>query len=213
MKKSILVLLVAVMTLPGYSQLLKFGIKAGVSTNSISMGQAVSLVGQSGTYTVEALKNAQFGYHAGFFLRVKLLGIYVQPEVLFTSVENKYNVTNPGSSNPVETLQSLKNLSIPVMVGFKLGPIRINAGPAASYTLNKPAELINDVNLSSLLNKFTFGYQAGVGFDLFKKLTFDARYEGSLSKYKTQIENLTGGTKVSLDNRPNAFIFSLGLMF
>ena len=58
----------------------------------------------------------------------------------------------------------------------------------------------------------TVGYQAGVGLDILKKLTIDLRYEGSLKKYQNQIES-TAGTKFNLDDRPNAFIFSLGLMF
>jgi hypothetical protein len=58
----------------------------------------------------------------------------------------------------------------------------------------------------------TIGYQAGLGFDLLKILTFDLRYEGSLKKYQNQIQNLAG-TSVNLDDRPNAFLFSLGVMF
>jgi len=58
----------------------------------------------------------------------------------------------------------------------------------------------------------TIGYQAGVGFDLFKRLTFDLRYEGNLKKYQNQIENLAG-TKFNMDDRSNAFVFSLGLIF
>ena len=212
MKKLFVIILVAFIAIPAFSQI-KIGLKAGVSTTSISMADAVSLSGQAGTYTVQALKNANFGYHGGLFIRLSLLGIYIQPEVLLASSENKYNVTSPGNANPQEVIQSLKNLSIPVMVGFKLGPIRINAGPAASVALNTPKELVSDPNLTDLYKKMSFGYQAGLGFDLFKKLTFDARYEGSLAKYQNQIENLTGGAKVSLDNRPNAFLFSVGLMF
>lgn len=212
MKKSILVLLVALIALPAFSQI-KFGIKAGVSTNSISMSDVKSFTTANGTTTIQALKNANFGYQAGVFMRLSLLGIYIQPEVLFASVENKYSVKNAGTSAPVDVLESLRNLSIPVMVGFKLGPVRINAGPAGSYTFNKPADLVTDQTLSSLYKKLTFGYQAGVGIDLLKKLTIDLRYEGSLAKYQTQIQNLTGGAKVALDNRPNAFLFSLGLMF
>ena len=56
------------------------------------------------------------------------------------------------------------------------------------------------------------GYQAGLGFDLLNFLTFDLRYEGSLKKYQNQIENLAK-TKVNLDDRANAFLFSIGIMF
>jgi hypothetical protein len=58
----------------------------------------------------------------------------------------------------------------------------------------------------------TFGYQAGLGFDFLNLLTFDLRYEGSLQKYQNQLQNLAG-TKFNLDDRPNAFLFSVGLMF
>jgi opacity protein-like surface antigen len=209
MKKLFVVLLAAFLALPAFSQL-EFGIKAGVSTTSISMDDAVSLAGQAGTYTVEALKNANFGYHAGVFVRLGKK-LYLQPEVLFASTENIYNVTDPGQTAK-EVIQKMNNLSIPVMVGIKFGPLRVNAGPAAALALSTPKELIDDPNLKDMYSKTSFGYQAGIGLDLLKKLTVDVRYEGSLLKYQNQIENLTG-TKVALDNRPNAFLFSVGLKF
>jgi opacity protein-like surface antigen len=98
------------------------------------------------------------------------------------------------------------------MLGFKLGPLRLNAGPAGSLLINTPKDLISNPDYKNNYNRMTIGYQAGVGFDLFKLLTFDLRYEGSLKKYQNQIENLTG-TKVNLDDRPNAFLFSVGIMF
>ena len=211
MKKLFVILLVVLTSVQGFSQI-KFGLKAGLSTNSISMDKAVSLTSQAGTYTVQALKSANYGFHGGLFMRLTLLGIYVQPEVLFATSENIYNVTSPGSATPAEVSQKINKLSIPVMVGLKLGPIRLNAGPAASIGIGSPKKLINDVDLKDLYSKASFGYQAGLGFDLFKTLTFDVRYEGSLKKYQNQIENKTG-TKVSLDNRPNAFLFSVGLFF
>ena len=211
MKKVLVFIFVAFIATPAFSQF-NWGIKAGVSTNSITMDKAVQLTGQAGTYTVQALTNANFGYHGGLFVRLTILGVYIQPEVLFASSENKYNVTSPGVAAPKEVLQTLNNLSIPVMVGFKLGPIRLNAGPAATLGITTPKALVTDPNLTDLYNKMSFGYQAGVGFDLFNFITFDIRYEGSLQKYQTQIQNTTG-TKVALDNRPNAFLISAGLMF
>jgi hypothetical protein len=211
MKKLLTIVLIALISIPAFSQL-KFGLKAGVSTNSISMDKAVSLTGQAGQYTIQALKSADYGFHGGLFMRLTILGIFVQPELLFATSQNIYNVTSPGNINPVEVSQKLSKLSIPVMVGLKFGPLRVNAGPAASVSIGSPKSLVNDANLKDLYSKTSFGYQAGVGFDLLKTLTFDVRYEGSLKKYQNQIQNLAG-TTVSLDNRPNAFLFSVGLMF
>lgn len=211
MKKLLVILFVVLLSIPAFSQI-KFGLKAGLSTTSISMDKAVSLTGQAGQYTVEALKTADYGFHGGLFMRLTLLGLYVQPELLFATSQNTYNVTSPGSINPVEVSQKLNKLDIPVLVGFKLGPVRLNAGPAASMYIGSPKALVNDPDLKDLYSKASFGYQAGIGIDLLKTLTFDIRYEGSLKKYQNQIENALG-TKVSLDNRPNAFLFSVGLMF
>lgn len=212
MKKLFAIALVVLVAIPAFSQL-KLGIKAGVSTNSITMDKAVSLTGQAGTYTIQALKSSEYGFHGGVFMRLTLLGIYLQPEVLFATSENFYNVTSPGSITPKEVSQRLNKLDIPVMLGLKLGPIRINAGPAANIAIGSPKALVTDSNLKDLYSKTSFGYQAGVGFDLFRLLTFDVRYEGSLKKYQNQIQNITGNTTVNLDNRPNAFLFSVGLMF
>lgn len=212
MKKILIVLLTVFIALPAFSQL-KWGLKAGVSTTSISMDKAIQLTGQSTTYTVQALTSSKYGFQGGFFVRLTILGVYIQPEVLFATAENSYNVKNLTTSVITEVPQKLNNLSIPVMVGFKLGPIRINAGPAATMAITSPKALVaSDPSLTNLYNKMSFGYQAGLGFDLFKTLTFDLRYEGSLQKYQTQIQQAVGG-KVSLDNRPNAFLLSVGLMF
>jgi len=211
MKKLLAVILVTLIAIPIFAQF-KVGLKAGVSTNSITMNKAVALTGQAGSYTVEALSSSKYGFHGGLFLRLTIMGVYIQPEVLFATSENTYTVNLNGTKLP-DVTQKFNNLSIPVMIGVKLGPVRINAGPAASMAITTPKALIeNDQNLKTLYNKMSFGYQAGLGIDLIRKLTVDIRYEGSLSKYQTQIQN-AANTKVSLDNRPNAFLFSLGLMF
>jgi len=63
-----------------------------------------------------------------------------------------------------------------------------------------------------IYSNLTFGYQAGVGIDLLNKLTIDLRYEGSLQKYQNKIENAVG-VPVTLDDRPNAFLVSVGMFF
>jgi hypothetical protein len=209
MKKLLVVLLAVFIAVPAFPQFLKAGIKAGVSSNTISMNK-IQLNGAV-PYTIEALSTANYGFHGGLFLRLKISILYIQPEVLFATSKNSYNVTNVNTGTLKEVSQQLNTLSIPVMVGVKFGPIRINAGPAGSIAISSPKALIDDPNYKDLYNKMSIGYQAGLGIDILKKLTIDMRYEGSLKKYQDQIQN--GGVKIPLDNRPNAFLMSLGLMF
>jgi hypothetical protein len=211
MKKISVVLLVVLLSMPAFSQI-KFGIKAGASTNSLSMDDIKQVTSGTSTYTIQKVEGAKYGFHGGVFMRVKLLSLYVQPELLFATKSSAYTVTNVTTSTAKDVVQNMNKLDIPVMVGLKFGPFRINAGPSGSILLGTPKELIDNPDFKSMYSGMTIGYQAGVGLDLLKKLTIDIRYEGSMKKYQTQIENLAG-TTFNLDDRPNAFLFSLGLMF
>jgi len=214
MKKLFAIVLVVLISIPAFSQI-KFGIKAGVSTTNLSMATLKTVTSGTTTYTVDALTAAKYGFHGGVFMRLTLLGIYLQPELLFSTRTNEYTVIDLAAPTVKMTKkQNFNKLDIPVMLGFKLGPIRLNAGPAASLLINSPKALISDTNYKSMYSRMTFGYQAGLGFDLLNFLTFDLRYEGSLKKYQNQIQNLVGTkTTVNLDDRANAFLFSVGLMF
>lgn len=167
----------------------------------------------SGTtsYTVEALKDEKYGFHGGAFMRLTLFGIYLQPELLFSTRTNEYTVKNVQTSASSIVKQNFNKLDIPVMLGLKLGPVRLNAGPAASLLINSPKDLINHPDFKNMYSRMTFGYQAGLGLDILNTLTIDLRYEGSLKRYQNQIENLEG-TTFNLDDHANAFLFSVGLM-
>ena len=214
MKKLIAILFVVLVSIPAFSQI-KFGLKAGVSTTSLSMPTIKTISSGTTSFTVDALTAAKYGFHGGVFVRLTFFGVYLQPEVLFSTRTNEYtvkDVTNQASPVSYIAKQSFNKLDIPVMLGFKLGPLRLNAGPVGSLLINSPKAIITNPDYKNNYNKMTIGYQAGVGFDIFNFLTFDLRYEGSLKKYQNQIQNLTG-TKFTLDDRPNAFLLSVGLMF
>ncbi|MGD0756563.1 MAG: porin family protein [Bacteroidales bacterium] len=211
MKKLFAIVFVVLVSIPAFSQI-KFGLTAGVSTNSLSMPTIKTITSGTTSFTVDAVTSAKYGFQGGAFVRVTLFGFYIEPELLFSTRTNEYTVTNVQSTLATAAKQNFNKLEIPVMLGFKLGPLRLNAGPAGSLLINTPKDLISNPDYKNNYNRMTIGYQAGVGFDLFKLLTFDLRYEGSLKKYQNQIENLTG-TKVNLDDRPNAFLFSVGIMF
>jgi len=212
MKKFILIVLSVFIVLPAFSQV-KFGLKAGLSTTNLKMEDVKTLTSGETEYVVNALKGANYGFHGGAFVRFGMLGFYVQPELLFASRTDEYTIVD--ADNPtVETIkkQQFNQLDLPIMLGLKLGPLRLNAGPSARLLINSPKDLIDDPDFEARYNNITFGYQAGIGVDIIKRITFDLRYEGSLQKYQTQIENVAG-TKFTLDDRPNAFLFSVGLMF
>jgi Outer membrane protein beta-barrel domain len=211
MKKLIAIVFIILVSLPAFSQI-NFGLKAGVSTTSLSMPTFKTITSGTTSFTVDNINSAKYGFHGGVFMRVTLFGFYIQPELLFSTRTDSYTITNLQTTTAAITNQNFNKLDIPVMVGFKFGPLRINAGPSGSLLINSPKSLISNPDFKNNFSRMTYGYQAGLGFDLFKLFTFDLRYEGSLQKYQNQIQNLVG-TKYNLDDRPNAFLISVGLMF
>jgi hypothetical protein len=211
MKKLIAIVFVVLVSIPAFSQI-KFGLTAGVSTTSLSMPTIKTITSGTTSFTVDALTAAKYGFQGGAFVRITLFGFYIEPELLFSTRTDDYTVTNVQSTESIIVKQTFNKLEVPVMLGFKLGPLRLNAGPTGSLLINSPKELISDPDFKNNYSRMTFGYQAGLGFDLLNFLTFDLRYEGSLKKYQNQIQNLIG-TKYNLDDRPNAFLFSVGIMF
>jgi hypothetical protein len=201
MKKLFVIILVAFIAIPAFSQI-KFGIKAGAATTTVPTYDG------TGTATIEALKSAAWGIQGGIFIRLQIAGIYLQPEAVFATNTYEYTVNNA----PDPTKQTFNRLEIPVLLGFKLGPLRINAGPSASVQIGSPKALIADSNFEDLYKGATFGYQAGVGLDLFKKLALDVRYGGSLSGKFGDAVNI-GNTSFKLDSRQPSIILSVGLMF
>lgn len=210
MKKLIVFVLSVLIVFPAFSQV-KFGLKGGVSTTNLKMEDLKTLTSGETQYVVDAIKGANYGFHAGAFVRFSMMGFYVQPELLFASRTDEYTITD---LDEVETIvkQQFNQLDLPIMLGLRLGPVRLNAGPAARLLINTPKDLIDDPDFKAMYNNLTFGYQAGLGVDIIKRVTIDLRYEGSLQKYQTQIQNLAGD-KFNLDDRPNAFLLSVGIMF
>lgn len=204
MKKISLILLVVMISYPAYSQI-KFGVKAGVESTTVPTYDI-----STGANNITAVKDASWGFHGGVFMRLKLLALYIQPEVVLASNSFDYTVQT-ASVNEVKS-QKFNRLSIPLLVGVKLGPLRINAGPAASVQIGTPKALIDDPDFDQMYKGAVWGYQAGIGIDLLKKLTIDARYAGSLGeKFGDSVP--IRGQNFQLDYGQKSFLLSVGIMF
>ncbi len=188
---------------PIYSQV-KFGIKAGASTDFTFTDQTFT----NTDVTIQSLKNTEWGFQGGIFMRASFAGFYIQPELLLATATNSVSYDDVATEGgEVIYNQKYNKLNLPVLLGFKLGPLRINAGPAASVLITDPKEIIQ----GATYRKMTFGYQAGVGIDLFKKLTLDLRYEGNLNQFGDQI--VIADQMFTLDDRTGAILLQAGFIF
>jgi len=217
MKKLILILLLIVpMGIIAQAQL-KFGVKAGITSTSIKVDEVIEITDQANfdQLVVEG-KNANVGFQGGIFARITILKLYVQPELLFTSTSGDVQVTSLLNDVQVESVireQKFRQIDFPIMVGYKFGPARVQLGPVGTIMLSTDPSLDGFMNMDykEEFNGATWGYQVGVGLDIFKKITIDVKYEGNLSKLGDGVK--IGGETRNFDSRNSQLVATLGIMF
>jgi len=214
MKKNILIFLFAfVMAATLGAQVLSFGIKGGLNYSKMKFDDIPNIVSGINDYDLSQDESFQ-GFHIGLMGRVKMFNMFLQPELLFNTTGGKFLIEGMEGGNTVTEVRTVKynKLDLPVLLGIKFGPARINAGPVASVTLSSDSELDEIIpDMKTLSKGATIGYQAGVGIDILKKLTVDLRYEGGLSKLGDKLT--VGGNSYAFDSRDRKFLVSLGFFF
>lgn len=200
--KSLLILSFLLITVSSFGQF-KLGVRAGISSSSIKSDDITS-----GNVTLESVSNAKVGYHIGLVSQIKLLGIYIQPELLFSSVGGQVRLKETTTSRLVD--QRFSRIDIPVVVGKTFGPLRLGIGPVFTMVLNSSSELDDFGAYDDKFKKATMGYQLDLGLDI-SKIAIDLKYEGSLTKLGDGVT--LGGTTHSFDSRPRQIILSVGIFF
>lgn len=185
---------------------IRFGVQTGLSTSQLDKETA-----QANGVSV-AIKNANYGYHLGIFARAKFSDHwYLQPEVNFNSSSVDFEVTDfqEGLMDKVLT-EKYRNLDIPLMLGYKLGPLRLEAGPTGHVYMASKTELNQIGGYERRFNDFNLGYQAGFGLDIWK-IMLTLRHEGNFQRFG---EHMTiGGQEVNFSQRPTRWVASVGFSF
>ena len=203
MKRITLISVFCLLSYSLFSQI-DLGIKGGLNLTNISMDM------EAGDFQIVSNPRSQIGYHFGGLVRVSLFGVFIQPELVFTSIATEYTVTDLATTIPELASQRIGRVDVPVILGVRLGNMRLGLGPVASVIVSDQNDLTVITGYETSLKSATFGYQVGGGFDIWK-LGLDIRYEGNLSKLGDQIH--VGGQPVNFDTRARQIIFSLSYSF
>ena len=206
MKRIILISSLAILFLSSSAQI-DFGIKGGLNISNVKASEILT-----DDYRINPAASGNLGYHVGGFLRASLVGIFIQPELYFSSISNEYKVEDLSGTGTAEQLvkQKIGRIDVPVLVGVKLGTFRLGLGPVGSIIVSDKSDLTDITGYEAALKSATFGYQIGAGLDIWK-IGIDLRYEGNLSKLGDHLD--IGGQTINLDHRVRQIIISLGIYF
>lgn len=193
------------------AQMFQWGIKAGLGINSLKIADLTDIEDGSDVYDLVTGENVM-GYHVGFQTRINIAMIFIQPELYFNDGGAKIEEFRNDALEATYNV-NFQRIDLPLLVGMKLGPARINLGPVGSYVVNESVSddvQDSDPDYTFFSQSMTWGFQAGLGLDL-SKISLDVRYEGSLSSLGDDVT--IGGSSYVLDARPSQWTFSLGFWF
>lgn len=194
--KKVLVLLTVLLTMSVAGAQGKFVVKGGLDYTSFTPSTNIDYVINSST-----------GFHAGFGyqVRVPLIGLAIQPEILYS--QKKFELTGD-ISNQNNGIYSLSYVEVPVNIqwGINLLVMRpfIFASPYISYALSKSGEFEN--YSWDNLNRFDYGAGLGLGLEIWK-FQVTGKYNWSMKSFDNNGDLEIGDSKFS------GFQLSVGLMF
>jgi hypothetical protein len=185
----------------------RFGIKGGVSLTNLTL-DGLTVDGVS-DYVAKSM-TAKNGYVAGVYARLGRR-VFFQPELLAGIKYAKVNVLNAALGLDKKVEIGYTSVDIPLMLGYRLGPLHVLAGPVASYSVTPNTTFAQLKALNGTLSDATtnayFSYTAGAGIDLLG-FTLDVRYESNLTDLSKTIPLPSG---VNFSQKASSFQATLGM--
>ena len=168
------------------------GIKGGINSSKITTNL--------NDFSTESINKAQIGA----FARIGIGRVYLQPEAYFSAKGGEL------SSDILEsaTKFDFNSVDVPVLLGIKVlkggvGNLHIMAGPVFSFITSEDVSGDNRFTTDYFKDNY-FGYQYGVGVDIWK-FFIDARMEhGTNNLYEYPSEP-------SLHSKNRTFMLTVGL--
>lgn len=189
------------------------GLRFGLTTSDLQ-GEGLMIRNAADLKDLQLdISNANYGIQLGLFAQARIgKRFFIQPEVLFNSSSVDYLLTDFKSGNAVQEIfrETYNNIDIPVMTGLKFGPLRLQAGPVGHVFVNSKSELLAVDGYEQKFSQMTWGYQAGVGLDLWK-FVIDIKHQGSFNYAGDHISFF--GRDYAFDSRAGQTVFSLGYTF
>jgi len=192
-----------------------FGLKGGINLSQLTMGDFLTTRydangnpflkynGQEVRDNIQESLDSRTGFAGGVYMRFGR-NLYVQPEVLLSTKGGSFDIIQNDGDIPVRQQVDVRfsSIDVPILIGLKGGPFRINAGPMASFRVGDNQKLrdafqqYTSDGLANALSQAVYGYQLGAGLDIFG-FSLDVRREGSftdMASFKVNNQPIGGGS-------------------
>jgi Outer membrane protein beta-barrel domain len=195
MKKFILILLGTTgLSVAGYAQGARIGLKAGASLTTFSGKDAEGM-------------ESKIGAHGGVVAELGITDNFaIQPEVLFSMKGSK-----DGEIDDLRINQSY--IDVPVLFKVKADGLFFELGPQVGFLVGSKLKADDiSVDIKEAFKTVDFGYAAGLGYEFNNGPMIGLRYNGGISKIGEDYSN-SGVTIEAGSVRNSAFQLYLGFMF
>jgi len=200
MKKVILYTICAFLFTGNAFSQLKVGVRGGFNINNIKLVEQPD--------DAKITYESGLGFHFGLTSQLEISKLYIQPELLFSTVTHDVkfeDIANNGASEIGR--QRFNKIDIPIIVGLKFdNNFKIGAGPVLTRVVSSKSDILDDQERK----KATMGFQLAAGFD-WDNFGIEARYEGNLKRYGEGVR--IGAQEYYFDERSRQLIISAALYF
>lgn len=187
----------------------RLGLRLGLSTSQLESEDFDIL--QNGTERFRlALQDARYGIHGGLVIQAEFGNVLLQPEVLFNSNSAEFALEDFQNPGAVVREEKYQYLDVPVMLGYRLGFLRLHAGPVGHIFLSSTSEITDVEGFREDFESLTLGWQGGLGLDI-GPIALDFRYEGNFNKFGDHIS--FAGQEYAFSQNPERFIAAVSYMF
>ena len=190
-------------------------VRAGLR-GGVSLAAAPAAEGRVFTWDARdfrlTVEDVEAGLHLGIFLQASLgKKLAIQPEVLFHATRTDYRLEELFNGSTVESIRTEKiaAVEVPILIGYRWGPLRLQVGPVGRARVAQSSELVGVGGYvdDPERDDIRFGYQAGVGLDVWRFL-LDVKYDGAFDREGAVVH--IGGQRLNLEQRASRTYVTLG---
>lgn len=207
-----------------------FGVKGGVNLSQLSMGTILTTRydGNGNPYltyngkevrdNIQESLDSRTGFAGGIYARFGK-HLFIQPEVLVSTKGGTFDIIRNDADIPTKQQVNVRfsSIDVPVLIGLKGGPFRINAGPMASFRIGDNQRLkdafrqYTSGSVNDALSQAVYGYQLGAGLDIFG-VSIDVRREGTFTDLATfKVNQQPAGGSSTVRQKLNSWQVTVGI--